>query len=162
MIDLDAPIARWLPTAWYPGYLEDLPDLCVGRWPPIFNRTGDDAWKVWIVETPGERKALLNALARPVPRVDAGLDFRSGPDAAVSKPSTGAPFVALYPPPEPEWPAIVLCRWPVEIGRSIASARGRYTYETRHDEDAAIARVSEIAARLGADLPVRLPGGVRH
>lgn len=83
-LDLTAPIASWLPTAWYGGYVADLPDLCVGRWPPELARATGQRWKVWVVETPLERADLLAALARPVPRKGAAVDFSSGPDAAGS------------------------------------------------------------------------------
>ena len=64
---LKLPINEWLPTTWYGGFLKGLPDLCVGKLPAAFGRSSANPWKIWIVENPEERAALIDALARPVP-----------------------------------------------------------------------------------------------
>lgn len=146
---LKMPIKEWLPTSWYGGFLDGLPDLCVGRLPAAFGCAGTDEWKVWIVETPAERAALTDALSRPVPICGGVVDFASGPDAAVSKIDRnkhyGAPVAALYVPMEPGWPWITLFRLP-----SVAAAgplapelgRGVYSYEVDSTEAAACERLA--------------------
>lgn len=86
---------------------------------------------------------MLAALARPVPRRAGALDFRSGPDAAVSRPGSGDTVVALYEPPSPGWPWITLCRWPREIGRQYEANRGVYTWDADLAEAAAHERIAD-------------------
>ena len=154
MIDTTAPLDSWLPVRWYGGYLSDLPDLCVGRWPAEFGRMGSAAWKVWVVETPAETQALTASLRRPVPLRNGALDFKAGPDAAVSAPARdGAPFVALYEPPEQGWPWItVTATQPGQLGL----ARGRYAYDTDESLDEALDRVSRLRAMVPG-MDIRLP-----
>lgn len=159
MIDPDAPIDSWMPIVWYTGFRPGLPHLCVGRWPPGI--TVATPWKLWAVENPGEREALLAALARPVPRRDGALDFLSGPDAAVSRPGSGETVVALYEPAASGWPWITLGRWPREIGRQYGAYRDVYTWDADLTEAAAHER---IAGGIGegvkrADLLSRPPAG---
>jgi hypothetical protein len=145
------PVTKWLPTCWYGGYLKGLPDLLVGKFPTAFGLAGIDQWKVWIVETPAERTALLDALSKPVPMRGDALDFASGSDAAVSnidrKKHYGAPVAALYQPSEQRWPWISLFRLP-----SVAAAgplspqlgRGVYSYEIDPNEEAAQTRIARM------------------
>jgi len=140
VIDPDAEIRSWLPIVWYNRFRTDLPDLCLGRWPPGI--TTVTPWKLWVVETDAERAALLAALARPVPRRDGALDFRSGPDAAVSQPGSGDTVMALYEPPSPGWPWITLGRWPREIGRQYGAERETYTWDVDLSSEDAVDRLS--------------------
>lgn len=112
---LRMPVDTWLPIRWYSGYLEGLPDLCVGKLPGAFGRSGIGQWKVWIVETSAETVAPIAALSMPVPMHRGVVDFESGPDAAVRVDAGkhyGAPLVAVHAPPEPVWPWITLRRLP--------------------------------------------------
>ncbi|UWU23012.1 hypothetical protein N2601_08720 [Rhizobium sp. CB3060] len=170
---LRMPVKEWLPTCWYGGYLEQLPDLLVGKFPAAMGLSGIDRWKVWIVETPAERVALLNALSKPVPMRGNMLDFASGPDAAASKIDRskhyGAPVAALYEPPEPDWPWITLFKLP-----SVATAgplsrelgRGVYSYEVDPNEAAAHERLAQMGAIMAItgnypEMIIRT-GGARH
>lgn len=163
MIDLAAPTNSWLPTVWYGGYLPDMPDLCVGRLPIEMSSARPSPWKIWIVESPRERKHLLRALEKPIARRGGAIDFRAELDAAVSAPGRGDPFLGLYPPLEPGWPWITIGRWPPTVGAVIGGmARGVYSTETDNDEEAAhrrAARLAQIAAVAGQDIPVRVPPG---
>lgn len=141
MIDPTAPIISWMPIAWYDSFMAGLPDLCVGRWPPGI--AVEVPWKLWAVETPEEREALLTALAQPVPRQDGALDFSSGPDAAVSRPGSGETVVALYEPAMSGWPWITLGRWPPEIGRQFGAHREVYTWDADLTETAAHERIAD-------------------
>ncbi|KMO27210.1 hypothetical protein VQ02_33600 [Methylobacterium variabile] len=141
MTDPDAPISSWMPIVWYKGYLPGLPDLCLGRWPADI--ATETPWKLWAVESAKERDALLAALARPVPRKGGALDFSAGPDAAVSRPGTGDPVLALYEPPAPGWPWITLGRWPREIGRQVEAHREVYTWDPDMTEAAAHDRIAQ-------------------
>ena len=62
-----------------------MPNICVGKLPVAFGRSDVDERKIWIVETPAERAALIDALSKPVPMHDGAVDFASRPDAAVGK-----------------------------------------------------------------------------
>jgi hypothetical protein len=137
--DLSRPIADWLPYVWYRHNVSGLtlPSLCVGRLPTAFGRP----WKWWIVETPAEEKALLAALARPVPMRLGMVDFQSGPDAAVSAPSSGPAVGALYAPPAQDWPWITLVRAPLP---SQGLARGRYGIDVDMIESDALKRVERL------------------
>lgn len=141
MIDPAAPLSSWMPIVWYGGFQPGLPDLCVGRWPP--GVAAATPWKLWAVETPAEREALLAALARPVPLRGGALDFASGPDAAVSRPGIGNQVLALYEPPAPGWPWITLGRWPPEIGRQVDAHRDVYTWDADLTEAAAHERIAQ-------------------
>lgn len=146
MIDLDQPVGVWMPIAWYGGYLPGLPDLCLGRWPADFRRTGLDRWKLWIVRSPGERAALEAALARPVPKKGPALDFSAGPDAAVRAPGPDDDYVALYQPVTPEWPWITLVSLTMTAAhaKQLGAARGRYTWDADETEAAAIDRMHRL------------------
>lgn len=159
MIDVSAPISSWLPTIWYPGYRPDLPDICVGRWPADFRRSpGPDTYKLWYVETPDERQALLDALARPVPIQGRALDFASGPDRACSHQSRLRPFVALYAPPEADWPWMVVTLIngaPASMGLG----RGGYAYEVFADQAQALGHMALLRSYT-PDAPVMTPESV--
>ena len=158
-LDLSAPISEWLPTVWYGGYLDGLPDLCVGRLPAAFGRSSP--WKIWIVERPEERTALLRSLALPVPPAASGaVDLRAGPDAAVNRPGSGDPFLALYVPTEDGWPWITLGRFDSEVGRKIGLNRGVYSTETDDTERAAVERLARLK-RLAPGAPVLVPDHLR-
>lgn len=154
---LRQPVNEWLPTTWYPRLLPILPDLCVGRFPAQFGRTGTDRWKVWFVENEEEATALKASLAKPIPMRDGAVDFERGPDAAVSKVDRkkhyGDIAMALYPPApefEKEWPHITVFRMPsVTVAGHLARelARGVYSFEVDMSFAAAMERVSR-AQRL--------------
>lgn len=157
MTDFTSPVRDWLPTAWVAGYIDGLPDLCIGRLPPEISRP-DGRWKIWIVERPAERAALLAAPARPIPLSGGGLDFRSGPDAAVAAQGRGGAVVALYPPAAEGWPWVTLVRLP---RAAPGYARGVYATDTDETEAGASQRISRLRLRAPG-VPVRLPGGLRH
>lgn len=150
---LKMPMNAWLPTTWYGGFLQGLPDLCVGKLPAAFEQTGLGDWKVWIVETAAERAALTDALSKPVPLRAGAVDFASGPDATVCGIDTlrnyEQPMVALYMPPDPGWPWITLFRLPSVAAAGAFSSelgRGIYSYEVDSTEKAAIERVAHMQA----------------
>jgi hypothetical protein len=149
-IDFSQPIEEWLPTMTYPGYQAGLPDLVLGRFPPELVASSRRRFKSWIVETPAEMKALTEALARPVPQLRPGaLDFKSGPDKAVTRRSSGQPFCALYVPPAPGWPWVVLSAWPAALAHQVGAERGRYTWDSFDTEAAAIELMARIRIALG-------------
>lgn len=151
MIDITAPLDQWLPVEWYGAYLEGLPDLCVGRWPPEAGRTGAAAWKLWVCESPQEQIALRAALRKPVPISGGALDFRSGPDRAVSAPGRLGPFVALYAPMDDRWPWITLVASPGAADLH----RACYAYDIDMTESAALDRIARMRTRtLGATIHV--------
>lgn len=161
-IDLSAPVAAWLPTVWYGGYLPDMPDLCVGRLPPEMRAGRASPWKIWIVESPRERKLLLRALEKPVALRAGAIDFRAELDAATGAPGRGDAFLGLYAPPAPDWPWITIGRWPPQIGAAMGGlARGVYSTETDDSEAAALDRLSRLGAMVsavsGSGLPIRTP-----
>lgn len=166
---LRLPIKNWLPTVWYPGYLKNMPDLLVGKLPDEFQRTETDRWKIWIVENNKERKALLTALDKPVPMRGDAVDFRSGPDAPVSKVdrsrSYGRMMTGLYPPPVDAgacWPWITMVRFPsVAMAGPMSAelARGVYAFDVDMSEEAALARTALMFAMAGNSAEIRLPDG---
>lgn len=159
MTDLSAPLQDWMPTVWYGGYLSGLPDLCVGRWPDEIARMHGQRWKLWIVTNAAETTRLTAALAQPVPRKGAALDFASGPDAAVHKPvRRGDDFVALYAPPAEGWPWITLVSLtlPPAAAAELGAARGRYTWDADDTESAALDRVARLRA-MTPGAPVHVP-----
>lgn len=143
--DLSLPIQDWLPTVWYrhPVVGHRLPAICVGRLPAAF---GARRWKWWIVENGDEESALRSALARPVPGAGGAVDFKSGPDAAVSRSGRGDAVAALYAPPDDGWPWLTLVRAPAQ---SPDLARGRYAIDADMTETAALDR----GARLASIMP---------
>lgn len=126
-VDITAPVRDWLPITCYPGYTPGLPDIWLGR--------------------------LLAALARPVPRDGAALNFRAGPDAATAQPSRLAQgFIGLYIPPEAGWPwltVVGLAHAPAGEAAALGLARGAYAFEAFDAEPAALDHL----ARLGAMMP---------
>lgn len=144
MPDLNGPISSWLPTVWYGGFLPGLPDLLFGQYSGFR--------KLWIVRSHGERRALLAALDRSAIVSNGALNFRDGPDRAVSAPTSDDDYIALYAPPEDGWPWITLVSATMTpaAAKAIGAARGRYAWDADDAEAAAIDRV----ARLG----VRYPG----
>ncbi|MGQ3672048.1 hypothetical protein ACT6QG_06595 [Xanthobacter sp. TB0136] len=157
MIDLQAPLASWLPTVWYPGFLRGMPDLLVGRWPDVFRRpAGNESYKVWFVCSPRERQALLDALSRPVPTKGGALDFRAGPDAAVTGAVDIDDFVGLYASPGAEWPWITVTSTTLPAGSSAGLARGRFAWDSDETEAGTLDRIARLQAILPA--PVRVPG----
>ncbi|NKQ73425.1 hypothetical protein C3Y89_24290 [Rhizobium sp. UPM1132] len=167
MFYLRLPIKDWLPTVWYPGYLEGMPDLLVGKLPDEFQRTATDRWKIWIVENQNERKALLDALDKPAPMRGNAVDFMSGPDAAVSKVDRsrhyGKMMGGLYPAPGdagPGWPWITMIRFPsVAIAGPMAPELGRgvYAIDVDLDERAATTRTARMFALAGDAMEIRFP-----
>jgi hypothetical protein len=150
MFDISAPIRSWLSTVIYPGFQPGLPDLIVGTLPRELAAALGRQHKIWIVETVHEMRALDAALARPIPiGLGGALDFKSGPDAACSKTSSGESFAALYLPPETGQPYIALYAWPNAIARDVRAQRNRYTYDTFGAEDAALDALARIGVKLG-------------
>ncbi|KMO27209.1 hypothetical protein VQ02_33595 [Methylobacterium variabile] len=143
-----------MPIVWYGGFLPGLPDLCVGRWPA--GVAAKTPWKVWIVETPQERAALLASVAKPVAIRGGGLDFKSGPDAMVSGPIRGDSVIALYLPPEPGWPWFTVGRWPPEVALGIGAQREAYTWEADATEAAALDRIARMRSQM-PHMPVVVP-----
>lgn len=158
MINLSAPINAWMPIVWYAGYTPNLPDLCVGRWPALLARGRADDYKIWYVENPAERGLLLDALARPAPRVGRALDFSSGPDRATRNPPRAQAFVAMYAPPEPGWPWVIV----TSIDGAPASmglGRGRYAYDVFDTQAAAVSHMTQLWTMI-PDAPVYTPADV--
>ena len=158
MIDLAAPMRDWLPCIWYGGYTPALPDLCVGRLPEPFRRVHPDPCKIWIVEIPAERQALLDALARPVPRAGNAINFSAGPDRATPTSRARGQFLALYLPPSEGWPWVVI----VAVDGAPAAMslnRGRYAYETFQFEAAALAHMARLRAMV-PNAPLHTPADV--
>lgn len=157
MIDIAAPIRDWMPTALYVGHRPGLPDVILGRWPADVRAAG--AYKTWICETPAELAAVQAALARPVPRRGPALDFRAGPDRAVTSQAEGMEprgsiCVALYPPPEEGWPWLVLLCVPYI---QPDTERGRYTWEAMPTEAAALDHLAKMARMLPPGSATILP-----
>jgi len=153
MFDISAPIRSWLPTVIYPGFQPGLPDLIVGTLPPELAAATGRQHKIWIVETVHEMRALDAALARSIPiGLGGALDFKSGPDAACSKTSSGESFAALYLPPETGQPYIALYAWPDAIARDVRAQRNRYTYDIFRTKDAALDALARVSVKLGAEV----------
>ncbi|MEP9349991.1 hypothetical protein [Xanthobacter sp. KR7-225] len=149
-------IRAWMPIVWYDRYSSNLPDICVGEWPAIYARSAAKRWKIWFVDTPGERRALDQMLDRPARFANGVPDFRAGPDLVTSAPSRGEPFLALYPPPKAGWPWITVRSMP---GSPIA-LRHRYIWECEEAAADALAhfkRFVEAAPNVPAYSPDRRP-----
>ena len=130
-----APVHYW-------ATLDGLPDVLLSRWPAALCQL--HPFKSWICETPEELAAVREGLARPVPRGPRGeLDFAAGPDGALGPARGAAPrdeaVVALYGPPKPSWP------WLVLVSSAIATPkaeRGRYAWEAFATEAGARERLA--------------------
>ncbi|MFG1359112.1 hypothetical protein [Xanthobacter pseudotagetidis] len=107
-----AAVRDWMRVTCYNRFCAEVPDIFVGQWPTSFNRSKDHPWKLWIVDTDAERRALEQSLKLPVPFTKGWPDFRAGPDFVNAAPSRGAAFVALYPPAETGLPWIALRSMP--------------------------------------------------
>jgi len=152
-LDLVAPIRAWMPPVLYVGFRDGLPDVLLARWPAELRQP--HPFKSWICETPEELAAVRECLACPVPRGPRGeLDFAAGPDGALG-PARGAEpreeaVVALYGPPAPSWP------WLVLVSSSVATPkaeRGRYAWEAYATELVAegfLGLLYGVAYRVGA------------
>lgn len=148
-VDFSHPLRQWLPTATYEAFHPALPQMVLGRLPEPVSIAVGRAYKGWIVETPQERDALEAAFERPIPQPEPGrLNFKSGPDAACSSPSQGAPFVALYEPPSAGWPFLVLSAWPEDRERRTRIQRDRYIWETFPTAAAAQAELDRLSPLL--------------
>lgn len=165
MIDILAPIQDWLPTVIYPGHRTGLPDVVMGRWPDVFGRSGPRRWKTWICESTGELREVRRRLAKPCPLRDGALDFKTGPDGALTGIGAGmmprdSIVVALYQPPAEGWPWLILQSVPV---CDPTLERGKYSWEALDSEDAALAqleRLAQIAQQSGteaSDIHIMLP-----
>lgn len=158
-LDLDAPICDWMPVRVYPGHRPGMPDVVVGRWPPEAGRTGSARWKSWICETPDEYRDVMARLGEPCPRRGAALDFRAGPDGALQRRASGmAPIgelvVGLYPPPEADWPWLVVVSLPVADPQI---ERGRYAWEAFEREADALGHMARMAGRAGRPVHILRP-----
>ncbi|MGP3699480.1 hypothetical protein [Rhodobacter sp. NSM] len=134
------PIRSWMPIAIYKGYLAGMPDIVMGKIPGLVAAARGSRWKTWICETGQEREDVLKQLARPCPVTQGALDFRRGPDRAVSRPATGLSLgpgatanVAVYPPPAEGWPWLVLV-WSPHPAPGLE--RGRYAWDTFETQQA--------------------------
>lgn len=137
-LDLDAPIRAWMPLVLYGGFRPGLPDMLLGRWPAALRQP--QPFKAWVCETPTELALVSERLERPVLRGPCGeLDFATGPDGALGPGRGAAPceeaVVALYEPPEPGWPWLVLASSAVTMP---GAERGRYAWEAYASEAAAL------------------------
>lgn len=150
-----------MPTVIYTGYRPGLPDIVAGRWPPETGRTG---YKTWICETVAELAEVRRRLDMPCPITGGALDFRRGPDAALSTPARGIEpadriTAALYPPPDPSWPWLVLlCIPAVDPGIE----RGRYAWEAFDEQDQALSHLTKLAAMTGEKSHHILPPATRQ
>lgn len=148
MIDVTAPIRDWMPTQVYVGHRRGMPDVIMGRWPPEIATGHGMSWKTWICETPKEFKAVQKRLSEPCPLKGGALDFRSGPDGALSPIAVGMQplgqiVVALYPSPAEDWPWLVLLSvW----AHDPTIERGRYSWEAMPTEQAALDHLARMAA----------------
>ena len=156
--NLELPIREWMPIVTYPGYMESLPDIVLGKWPAALK----DGYKSWIAKTAAELLAVHAALDKPAPRQGRALDFRSGPDAAVARPCRGNPFAALYAPPTDGWPCLAVFRWPRKVGREIGAAREVYTWDAFATQSEAIDLLSRTALRVGGGPIVTPDGGSKN
>ncbi len=159
-IDFYAPIRVWLPTQIYVGHQPGLPDVILGRWPEPLARASGRPFKSWICETPEELRAVSRKLEEPCPITNRALDFRSGPDAAVMSPAVGiAPHhslvIALYPPPAPGWPWLVLMSLPVA---SPGMERGRYAWEAMAGEAEALDHIAHLSRTSDTPPTILTPG----
>lgn len=121
------------------------PSLPLGRFYPV------------ILETDAEYAEMVAFLEIDRPRLVAPALFDRQPSAL-----RGDDIVfARYAPPKPEWPWLLLCRWPAEYAAMVPRdgdhfARGAYTcevFETLDDLVDAEARLLEV---LGLHRSVRL------
>jgi hypothetical protein len=92
---------------------------------------------------------------RPAPVAPALLDRR--PTAVAGDRIT----IAVYAPPERDWPWLLLCHWPAAFAASAPAdfdlfARGAYTIEMFEDEFASIAGARGLLASLGRHSDVKL------
>ena len=143
-MNLAAPIRSWMPPVLYVGHFDGLPEILLARWPAALRQP--DAFKAWICETPEELAEVQARLDRPVPIVGGRLDFIKGPDGALG-PARGAKppgrvVIALYTPPEPGWPWLVLSSLNAP---QPGFARDRYAWEAFDSE----AEAAEYMAQLG-------------
>lgn len=160
-IDFGSPIRDWMDTTIYVAHRSGIPDVVLGRLPAQL--AVGRRYKSWICETRQELRAVQTALSNPVPRQGLGLDFRRGPDAAVSGPPKGMEphgqiVVAVYPPPSNGWPWLILLCVP---GQRDAE-RGIYSWEAMPTEEEAMAHLARMAKMAPALKHVILPPEIRH
>ncbi|KAB0679680.1 hypothetical protein [Aureimonas leprariae] len=150
-LDLTQPLSAWMPTLWYPGYMDGMPDLLIGRLPASF----EQPFKLFYVETPGERAALLAALEKPIRMTDGVINFRDGPDRTCSRRSrlrVSDLTVYLYPPSEPGWPFFLVTAYPDTVVREVGPqefGRERYTIEHFSTEEEATAFMVQMGVMAG-------------
>lgn len=161
-LDLTKPLSAWMPTLWYPSYMDGMPDLLIGRLPASF----EQPYKLFYVETPGERAALLAALEKPVTVKGDFVDFRDGPDRTCSRRSrlrVSDLTVYLYPPSEAGWPFFLVTAYPDAVVREVGPeefGRERYTIErfsTEEEATAFVTRLGLMAATEGAEIGITAP-----
>ena len=140
-LSLDKSIDDWLPIASYATDVPGMPDLLLARFPldldiGLIDVRGLDRWKIWIIENESEGRAIDEAFTIPITLRNGKLDFKSGPDYAVSKihrhRDYGQSRIIVYDPPQFDWPYITLLRMPSvkSTGKfSHLFARGIYAYD---------------------------------
>lgn len=162
-LDLSAPICDWLPLQLYVSHRTGLPDVIMGRWPDVFGRTGTGRYKTWICESPKELSEVRKWLGQPVPIAPGGaLDFRAGPDGALSRMAAGMMprgeiVVALYPPPAEGWPWLILQSVPCHDPQV---ERGKYSWEVFESEAGALGhllRMAHLGGQAGGSIHILRP-----
>lgn len=147
------PLRESMPSVWYPGYLPRMPDLLVFKFLPEMRRSGHEGlnatYKVIFVETVGDRRAVEDALDKPVTVQGRAIDFRPTIDRTNARRSSlpsGDSGLLLHVPPEEGWPYFVVSVLPWNKS-GMGFARDRYGWDAFGTEDEALGHMTRLHMR---------------
>lgn len=115
-------------------------------------------YKVIFVETVGDRRAVEDALDKPVAVWESGVDFRPTIDRTNARKSSLPPGdggLLLHVPPEEGWPCFVVSVLPWNKS-GMGLARDRYGWDAFGSEDEALAHMTELYMRNPIEIRAKI------
>lgn len=141
----------------YPSPLITAPSVLVIDVPAAHRGRGLslDRYYVIIIENDAERSELERFLTTP-------RSIMVPPDLLDHRPSnhwSGTVVISRYEPPAPDWPWLLVARWPDSFSQSagdggISMARGCYTMELFEDPEALQAHSTALLENLASHYPI--------
>jgi hypothetical protein len=162
------PLNEVVPGVWYPGYMDGLPDLYVGRLPPALTPRNNDsavnnAHRITFVENDVDRRLVEQSLRLPLTVTATGaIDFRPTIDRVNMKPSTMPRCevtCALYVPPIGGWPCFLVVKVSFNVrGQELCRLRyGTDGFATQDEAQGRMARMAALTLAFGLEAPMIAP-----
>lgn len=139
--------------------LATMPDVLLIDVPPVYAAPSLPLGRYYpvIIETAAEYAEMAAFLAMDRPRLIVPDLFDRRPSALLADDIV----LARYAPPGPDWPWLMLCRWPADYAAMVPQqgdhfARGAYTSECFRTMEEVLDAERRLFATLGSDRVVHL------